>query len=242
MTIILKEASLSYNVPTESRNTLKDTVISVVQGKKLFEKRLAISDLTLTINRGETIGIIGKNGAGKSSLLKLIAGILAPSKGEVQTKGRLAAMVELGAGFHPELTAYENILIYGRLLGTNVEIMKEKANDILTWANLEDRKNAAVRTFSSGMLARLGFAIATSQEPDILLIDEVLSVGDQEFAEKSRRRMNELMSSGRTVVLVSHDLETIRHLCQKTLFLEKGKLREFGNSVQVTKSYEESFT
>jgi ABC-type polysaccharide/polyol phosphate transport system ATPase subunit len=242
MTVILKSASLSYNVPTESRNTLKDTVIAAVQRKKLFEKRSAISELTLTINRGETIGIIGKNGAGKSSLLKLIAGILPPSSGEVQTKGRVAAMVELGAGFHPELTAYENILVYGRLLGTSVEIMKEKSQEILKWANLEDRKNAPVRTFSSGMLARLGFAIATSQEPDILLIDEVLSVGDQEFAEKSRRRMNELMSAGRTIVLVSHDLVTIRQVCQKTLFLDQGKLREFGNSVQVTNKYEESFT
>ena len=242
MTIILNQVSLSYNIPTESRNSLKDTLIAAAQRKKLFEKRLAINELSIVISPGETVGIIGRNGAGKSSLLKLIAGILPPSLGEVQTFGKLAAMVELGAGFHPELTAFENILVYCRLLGTDVEIMREKANEILEWANLVERRNTPVRTFSSGMLARLGFAIATNQNPDILLIDEVLSVGDQEFAEKSRRRMDQMMATGRTILLVSHDLETIRQVCKKTIFLDKGNLRAFGDTKDITSEYETSFT
>lgn len=242
MTIILNQVSLSYNIPTESRNSLKDTLIAVAQRKKLFEKRLAIRDISIVISPGETVGIIGRNGAGKSSLLKLIAGILPPSLGEVQTFGKLAAMVELGAGFHPELTAFENILVYGRLLGTDIEIMREKANEILGWANLVEQRNTPVRTFSSGMLARLGFAIATNQNPDILLIDEVLSVGDREFAEKSRRRMDKMMTTGRTILLVSHDLETIRQVCKKTILLDKGNLRAFGDTRDIISEYETSFT
>jgi ABC-type polysaccharide/polyol phosphate transport system ATPase subunit len=242
MTIILNQVSLSYSIPTESRNSLKDTLIAVTQRKKLYEKRLALNNISMILPPGETVGIIGRNGSGKSSLLKLIAGILPPSLGEVQTKGKLAAMVELGAGFHPELTAYENILVYGRLLGTEIEVMRDNADEILKWANLEEQKNTPVRTFSSGMLARLGFAIATNQNPDILLIDEVLSVGDQEFAEKSRRRMDEMMSTGRTILLASHDLATIREVCKKTIFLEKGNLRAFGNTRDVTTEYEISFT
>ena len=241
MTIVIKDVSLTYNVPTDDRNSLKDTVIALAKRKALLQQRSALRDISLDIAKGEIVGLIGRNGAGKSSLLKLIAGILPPSNGSVKTVGSIAAMVELGAGFHPELTAYENILVYGRLLGADVKLMEDRADSILEWADLITKKNDPVRTFSSGMLARLGFAIATDQEPDVLLIDEVLSVGDQEFQEKSRLRMNELITSGRTVILVSHDLISIQQICRRAVLLDKGRIVKIGTSADVTGAYQEGF-
>jgi ABC-type polysaccharide/polyol phosphate transport system ATPase subunit len=239
MTIEIRNVTLAYNVPTNQRNSLKDTLIAVAQRKALLERRTALKNISINIPKGEIVGVIGRNGAGKSSLLKLIAGILPPSSGSVKTHGSVAAMVELGAGFHPELTAYENILVYGRLLGTDVKTIKERADEVLSWAGLVEKKNDPVRTFSSGMLARLGFAIATDQSPDILLIDEVLAVGDQEFQTKSRLRMNELITSGRTVILVSHDFTTIQQLCSRTIFLDRGEIKKMGESSEVIKAYQE---
>jgi ABC-type polysaccharide/polyol phosphate transport system ATPase subunit len=240
MTIKLQNVSLSYNVPTESRNTLKDTILAIAKRKPLNESRLAIKDITLEISKGNILGIVGRNGAGKSSLLKIIAGILPPSQGNIKTIGKLAALIELGAGFHPELTAYENTIIYGRMLGTPVSEMRRNAEEILFWANLLERGHDPIRTFSSGMLARLGFAIATHQNPEILLVDEVLSVGDQDFQMKSRKRMNELLTSGCTVLLVSHDLNLISDTCKETIFLENGEIKNFGKTDSVLNQYRNS--
>jgi ABC-type polysaccharide/polyol phosphate transport system ATPase subunit len=198
--------------------------------------------VTIEIASGEIIGVVGRNGSGKSTLLKVIAGILPPTNGRVQSVGYVAALVELGAGFHPELSAYENILIYGRMLGMKVEYLENHAKDILIWAGLERHRNDPVRTFSSGMVSRLGFAIATHRSPDILLVDEVLSVGDGEFQSRASSRMLELMSGGTTVVLVSHDLTTIGNLCSRVLWLENGNMKEIGSPTVVLQNYQHSIS
>ena len=189
MTIWIENLSMSYLAPAESRNSLKSTAVALVKGEKLLERRIAIQNLNLAVSKGEILGVVGRNGAGKSTLLKLIAGILPPTSGRVRTTGSVAAMVELGAGFHPELTAHENIIVYGRLLGREIRELKESADEILCWADLSERRDDPVRTFSSGMMARLGFAIATDKQPEILLVDEVLAVGDRDFQTRSSERM-----------------------------------------------------
>ena len=198
----------------------------------------AVDNVSLAVREGEFVAIVGPTGCGKSTLLKVIAGILPPTQGRVVTIGSVAALVELGAGFHPELSAYENILIYGRMLGMKVKYLELHAEDILSWAGLQSHRNDPVRTFSSGMISRLGFAIATHRSPAILLVDEVLSVGDGEFQTKASARMLELMSGGTTVVLVSHDLVTVKTLCGRVLWLEGGNAKEFGNPALVLSQYQ----
>ncbi len=242
MTIKIENLSMSYLTPTESRKSLKSTAVALIKREKLLERRTAINDLNLTVSKGELLGVIGRNGAGKSTLLKVIAGILPPTSGRVRTQGSIAAMVELGAGFHPELTAYENIIVYGRLLGREIQELKDRAEQILAWANLLERRDDPVRTFSSGMMARLGFAIATDKQPEILLVDEVLAVGDRDFQFRTNDRMSTMMKSGSTVVLVSHDLNVISKLCHRTLWLEKGQTKMLGETNEVISSYIKTFT
>lgn len=242
MTIKIENLSMSYMAPTAFRNSLKSTAIGLIKREKLLERRAAIQDLNLTVPESEILGVVGRNGAGKSTLLKLIAGILPPTSGTVQTMGSVAAMVELGAGFHPELTAYENIIVYGRLLGRGIRELEERADEILSWADLSERRDDPVRTFSSGMTARLGFAIASDKLPEILLVDEVLAVGDKDFQERSSARMTTMMNSGSTVILVSHDLNVLSRLCHRTLWLEKGHAKMLGESNEVISYYLQSFT
>ena len=242
MRVILEEAGLSYVIPTKGRNSLKETFTSLLKGIPLTESRNALSDISLEVKNGEILGVIGRNGSGKSTLLKLIAGILPPTQGRVITLGTKAALVELGAGFHPELSAYENILVYGRMMGMNVKYLESNADTILSWAGLAGHRTDPVRTFSSGMISRLGFAIATHTSPDILLIDEVLSVGDGEFQEKARARMQELMSGGTTVLIVSHDLQTINKLAGRVLWLENGKMKKLDIPSRVLSQYEDSLS
>ena len=242
MTIKIENLSMSYVTPAESRNSLKSTAVAIVKREKLLERRIAIQDLNLTVSKGEILGVIGRNGAGKSTLLKIIAGILPPTSGRVRTTGSIAAMVELGAGFHPELTAYENIIVYGRLLGRDIQELKESAEKILSWSDLSERRDDPVRTFSSGMMARLGFAIATDKQPEILLVDEVLAVGDRDFQTRSSDRMSTMMKSGSTVILVSHDLSVLSNLCRRTMWLEKGQVKMLAESNEVISSYLKTFT
>lgn len=242
MTIKIENLSMSYVTPAESRNSLKSTAVALIKREKLLERRTAIQDLNLTVSKSEILGVVGRNGAGKSTLLKIIAGILPPTSGRVRTTGSVAAMVELGAGFHPELTAYENIIVYGRLLGREIQELKESADKILAWSDLSERRDDPVRTFSSGMMARLGFAIATDKQPEILLVDEVLAVGDRDFQTRSSDRMSAMMKSGSTVVLVSHDLNVLSNLCHRTLWLEKGQVKMLGESNEVISSYLKTFT
>lgn len=242
MRVLIRSATLAYSIPTNGRNSLKETFTSLVKGVPLTESRVALSEIDLEIPNGEILGIVGKNGSGKSTLLKLIAGILPPTAGVVKTNGTIAALVELGAGFHPELSAYENILIYGRMTGLSVRYLENEAEKILDWAGLREQRDDPIRTFSSGMISRLGFAIATHKAPDILLIDEVLSVGDGEFQRRASARMTELMSTGTTVLLVSHDLHTILKLARRVMWLEDGTIKKIGNPENVIAKYEESLS
>lgn len=242
MSISLSSVGLAYTVPTNGRNSLKETFTNLIKGHSLVETRQALSGISLKVSPGEIIGVVGRNGSGKSTLLKVIAGILPPTQGRVITSGSVAALVELGAGFHPELSAYENILIYGRMLGLKVNYLELHAEEILSWAGLHAHRNDPVRTFSSGMISRLGFAIATHRSPAILLVDEVLSVGDGEFQTKASARMLELISGGTTVVLVSHDLSTIKSLCARVLWLEGGHAKEFGTPATVLAHYQQSIS
>ena len=211
--------------------------VSIVELNISFGKREILKGISLEISSGEVIGIIGKNGSGKSTLLKAIAGIIPPSSGSVNTIGHIAPMIELGAGFRSDLNSIENTILYGRLLGIKLDVLRSNANSIIEWAGLSERKTDPLSTFSSGMLARLAFSISSFGNPDILLIDEILSVGDRDFQKKSRERISFLMNSGSTVLLVSHDLATIEATCSKTLWIDEGEIRRFGNSAQVLYQY-----
>ncbi len=189
---------------------------------------------------GETVGIIGKNGAGKSTLLKLLAKVVPPTTGVLKINGTVAPMIELGAGFNPELTGRENIIFYSALLGRDVKKVKQRVKVIADWAGVADHLDYQLRTFSSGMIARLAFATATDEVPDLLLIDEVLSVGDGEFAQKSKARMRQIIKSGTTVVLVSHDLATVAELADRVIWLKKGEVAMVGKPSEVIAAYQKS--
>jgi ABC-type polysaccharide/polyol phosphate transport system ATPase subunit len=201
---------------------------------------VAISDLSFEIKKGETVAIIGKNGAGKSTLLKILARVIKPTTGSISITGQVAPMIELGAGFNAELTGRENILFYSSLLDRDINRVKPRINEIIDWAGVADHLDYQLRTYSTGMVARLAFSIATDEVPDILLIDEVLSVGDGEFATKSRTRLLEIINSGCTVIMVSHDLKTVAELAQKVIWIEKGKIKMVGLPTEVIAAYQAS--
>ena len=201
---------------------------------------MAINDLSFEINKGETVAIIGKNGAGKSTLLKILARVIKPTTGSISITGQVAPMIELGAGFNAELTGRENILFYSSLLDRDINRVKPRINEIIDWAGVADHLDYQLRTYSTGMVARLAFSIATDEVPDILLIDEVLSVGDGEFATKSRTRLLEIINSGCTVIMVSHDLKTVAELAQKVIWIEKGKIKMVGLPTEVIAAYQAS--
>ena len=201
---------------------------------------MAINDLSFEINKGETVAIIGKNGAGKSTLLKILARVIKPTTGSISITGQVAPMIELGAGFNAELTGRENILFYSSLLDRDINRVKPRINEIIDWAGVADHLDYQLRTYSTGMVARLAFSIATDEVPDILLIDEVLSVGDGEFATKSSTRLLEIINSGCTVIMVSHDLKTVAELAQKVIWIEKGEIKMVGLPAEVIAAYQAS--
>ena len=197
----------------------------------------ALRELDLQVEQGTTLGVIGRNGAGKSTLLKLVSGILKPDVGTVSVHGKIAALIELGAGFHPELSGRENIIINGIILGLSKKEIRSKLDAIVTFAELEPRIDEPVRTYSSGMYMRLGFAVAVHVEPEILIIDEVLSVGDARFTQKCRERINSFKKMGRTIILVTHDLGTVQDWCDKAVWLHAGRLKMAGEPAAVTEAY-----
>ena len=229
--------TMRFNMPKEKVDNIKEYLIKVMKHQIRFEEFTALSDVSLQIKRGEVVGFVGLNGSGKSTLLKLIAGILEPSEGSVHTYGSISPMIELGAGFDFELTAKENIFLNGSVLGFDRSFVREKYDEILDFAELRDFENVAIKNFSSGMVARLGFAIATLVKPDILIVDEILAVGDFLFQQKCERRINELMSGGTTVLIVSHAIEQIERLCNRVLWLEHGVTRMIGNTKEVCDQY-----
>ncbi|MEG3436222.1 ABC transporter ATP-binding protein [Pannus brasiliensis CCIBt3594] len=239
--IRLDRVSLLRRTQEEFSYDLKKTILSIVEGKyRKPAKKLVLDEIDLVIRSGEKVGIIGANGAGKSTLLKVICGILEPTEGTVRVKGQIASLIELGAGFDLDLPVQDNIILYGVMLGFSRQEMKAKTKDILDFAELEDYIATPVKSLSSGMVARLGFAIATEVHPDILILDEVLSVGDESFKNKCKRRLKKFWNSDATILVVSHDLELIAESCERAIWLNKGHLKFSGNSKDAIETYLES--
>jgi homopolymeric O-antigen transport system ATP-binding protein len=235
--VILKDVGVRYRVSPERIFTFKEYVIRRVQGKVRIQDFWALRDLTLNIRQGEVFGIIGPNGAGKSTLLKIIARVLKPTTGRVIVKGRVAPLLEFGAAFHPDLTGRENIFLNGALLGFSRQEMVEKFEGIVDFAELWDFIDAPMRTYSSGMWARLGFAVATDVEPEILIIDEILSVGDEAFQRKSFARIRQFYERGATILLVSHTMDTIQAMCHRAAWLDHGVMKAVGEVDEVIAAY-----
>ncbi|MBD2626152.1 ABC transporter ATP-binding protein [Trichormus variabilis] len=224
--IRLDNVSLWRRTQEEFSYDLKKTLLSILEGKyRQPAKKLVLDNVALVVDKGEKIGIIGANGSGKSTLLKIISGILQPTSGSVRVRGQVAPLIELGAGFDSEISVMDNILLYGVLLGFSRAEMKERARSILEFAELEDYALVPVKGLSSGMVARLGFSIATDVQPDILILDEVLSVGDESFKNKCKQRIDNFWNGDTTVLVVSHDLEFIKNSCQKAIWLDKGQVK-----------------
>jgi ABC-type polysaccharide/polyol phosphate transport system ATPase subunit len=238
--IEVSDVTLRYRLDRNRVGTVKEAAVRFVKRDHSYESILALDGVTFTVSPGEIFGVIGPNGAGKSTLMKIIARVLPPSSGRVIVRGSVAPMIELGAGFNPEFTARENVIIYGALLGRDPKFMRERVDVIVEWAGVADFVDIPVRTFSSGMKGRLAFSVATDIEPDILLVDEVLAVGDQAFRKKSEARMNELISGGASVVVVSHALGLVRRICERVMWIDSGRVKMIGPAQEVVDAYEAS--
>lgn len=236
--IQVDHVTMKFNLMEEKVDTLKEYVVKLIKGKLFYNEFIALDDVSFDIERGDIFGLIGFNGAGKSTVLKIIAGVLKPSTGRVVVRGTIAPLIEVGAGFDPDLTAKENIFLNGAILGHNYEFLKEHFDAILDFAELRDFVNVPVKNFSSGMYARLGFAIATEVRPDILIVDEVLSVGDYQFQQKCEARIRNMIDRGTTILLVSHDLGMIKRLCNKVLWLDHGHRKDMGETERICREYE----
>ncbi len=236
----LHKVRLAYQIDRQRVGTIKEYAINLFKGQVDREVLWALDGVDAVVSPGEVLGVIGPNGAGKSTLMKVIARVLPPTEGRVIVRGKVAAMIALGAGFDTEATARENILLYGALLGRSQAEMRERVGPIIEWAELGEFIDVPIRAFSSGMVARLGFAVASDFSADVLLVDEVLSVGDQAFQTKSEQRMHELIAAGRAVVIVSHSMATIRKLCTRVLWLDHGRTRMMGEVEEVVGAYERS--
>ncbi len=223
--ILVQNVSVCYHMPSERINSLKEVAIRRVTGRKIsFSDFYALRGVSVQIKVGEAVALIGRNGAGKSTLLKIISQVQSPTKGRVVVRGKISPMIELGAGFHPELTGRENILLNGAMLGFSETQMLKKFDQIVDFSELGNFIDSPIRTYSSGMVARLGFSIAASVDPEILIIDEVLAVGDENFQTKCLNRMSEFRDNGVTVLFVTHGLDKIKLLCPRTIWLNEGHL------------------
>lgn len=236
--IKIENVSMCYNLSRDRVDSLKEYFIRVLKRQLFYDEFWALQDVSLEVKKGEILGLIGLNGAGKSTLLKLVAGVLKPTKGYVEIQGTVAPLIELGAGFDPDLTAKENVYMNGAVMGYDVKYMRERYQSIIDFAELWEFEDVPIKNFSSGMYARLGFSVATLVDPEILIIDEILGVGDFKFIEKCNQRINELMNSGTTVLMVSHSNDTIKKYCDKVAWLDRGRLVEIGVTAGVCAKYE----
>jgi ABC-type polysaccharide/polyol phosphate transport system ATPase subunit len=233
----LEGVAVRYRAPEERLTTFKEYAIRRLQRRVRYKDFYALDDINLDVNRGEIFGIIGRNGAGKSTLLKVVSRVLIPTRGRVWLRGQVSPLLELGAGFHPELTGRENVMLNGTLLGRTSHELEERMDSIIDFAELGSFIEAPLRTYSSGMAARLGFAVATAWRPEILVVDEVLAVGDEAFREKCQHRMQTFREDGSTVVIVTHDMSAVAALCPRAAWLEHGKIGLIGPADDVIKAY-----
>lgn len=237
--IILKNVSMKFNLGVEKDNSLKMIFINLFTPKKKKKKDYfwALKDIDFRINKGDVVGIIGANGAGKSTLLKVVSGVYKPTTGTVEVNGKISPMIELGAGFDGELTARENIYLNGAILGYSKEFLKQKFDEIVEFSELKDFLDVPVKNFSSGMVAKLAFSISTIVDPEVLIVDEILSVGDIKFQEKSKNKMMSMIEGGTTVLYVSHSIDSIKELCSKVIWLDHGKIVKMGDTKEICDEY-----
>jgi ABC-2 type transport system ATP-binding protein len=231
------KVSVKYLMTYDRVKSIKEYLVQLVKGKIQYEEFWALKNISFEVKRGEVLGIIGHNGAGKSTLLKVISGILKPTSGSVKVNGVVVPMLELGSGFDFDLTGRENIFLNGSILGYSEKFLKEKYDEIVEFSELGQFIDVPLRNYSSGMVMRLAFSIATMVQPDILIVDEILAVGDADFKEKSKKRMLELMGGGTTVLFVSHSLEQIREMCDKVIWLDHGQMKMIGDTQEVCDAY-----
>ena len=236
--VSVKNVTMKFNMSNDKISGIKEYLVKLVKKQLKFSEFIALKDISFDIKKGEVAGIIGLNGAGKSTLLKVVSGILKPTCGEVKINGSISPLIELGAGFDMELTARENIFLNGYVLGYTKKYIEEKFNEIVEFSELKEFLDVPIKNYSSGMIARLGFSIATTVRPDILIVDEILSVGDFKFQEKCEKRIADMMAGGTTVIIVSHSIEQIERLCDRVLWLEKGKMKMIGKTEAVCCKYQ----
>lgn len=238
--IKVKNVSMLFNLSQEKVDNVKEYLIKMVKRELLFQEFWALKNVSFEIQKGERWGIIGLNGAGKSTLLRIVSGVMKPTEGTIDVSGRIAPLLALGAGFDPNYTGKENIFLYGAVLGYTKEFILEKYDEIVEFSEIGEFMDVPLKNYSSGMKARLGFSIATLVNPDILILDEVLSVGDAKFRRKSEKRILSLFDKGITVLFVSHSVAQVKRLCNKALWLEKGKVVMKGDAEEVCNKYAES--
>lgn len=235
--IVVENISKYYRIPLEKKRTVYENLIGIFSGNKGYQEFWALKDVSFSIKHGETFGVIGPNGSGKSTLLKMLAGVLYPDSGSIAINGKIAPFLELGVGFQPELTAMENIYLYGSVMGLAKNEINKKYDDILEFAELKKFENMKLRNFSSGMYVRLAFSIAIQTNPDILLLDEVLAVGDQHFQNKCKDKIEEIRKNNKTIVFVSHDLNSVSKLCTNSMLLNSGNQIVIGETKKVIEKY-----
>ena len=235
--IEVSNVSVRFNLEQEKTDTIKEYLLKLVKGQLHFIEFYALRDVSFNVERGDSLALIGTNGSGKSTMLKLIAGVLYPSRGKVSVKGSIAPLIELGAGFDIDLTARENIFLNGAVLGHSRAYMKKHFDEIVDFAEIEEFIDVPVKNFSSGMVARLGFSIATQVRADILVVDEILAVGDFLFQQKCYKRMEEMLSGGTTLLFVSHDAEMVKRMCRRAVWLNDGVMMDIGEAAAVCDNY-----
>lgn len=235
--IEVRDVSMRFRMNSDRILSLKEFVTTALRGKLKYQEFTALDHVSFEVKKGETLGLIGRNGAGKSTMLKIISGILKPTEGSVTCHGNIVPMLELGSGFDMDLTGKENIFLNGAILGYSKEFLNAKYEEIVDFSELGQFINAPIRNYSSGMLMRLAFSVATVVNPEILIVDEILAVGDAAFQEKSKKRMLELMGGGTTVLFVSHSLEQILGMCDRVVWLEHGKVKMLGGAKEVCSQY-----
>lgn len=236
--VVVENLSKRFRIPHERKLTVYENIVGLIKGGSYsYEEFQVLNDISFAIKRGETFGVIGPNGSGKSTLLKILAGVLYPDCGSIKMNGKIAPFLELGIGFQPELTAKENIFLYGAIMGLTKRQIEDRYEKILDFAELKRFENMRLKNFSSGMYVRLGFSTAIQADPDIMLVDEVLSVGDESFQKKCGQKIDEIRRAGKTILLVSHSLGTVKQLCSRCLLMNQGRMMMLGETEEVLETY-----